>query len=209
MNTPIRNYRIYIGFSRDNDDNVNHLTLDVEDALANHPVFTKLPVSLTDLETQRGAFQSSATEARKLGTDRTRAKNAAKQVLTDSLTKIALYCQGEARHDLDTLLSSGFEVVSKNRTSSPLDKPSIINVFNDVSGQLTVRGQTVVNARNYKVRTSTDGGKTWMDMGIFNGARLMVLQPVTPGANYMVQFCALGGSTGQSAWSDPVSRMAT
>jgi hypothetical protein len=188
---------------------IGHLTLDVEDALVNHPVFTKLPVALPDLETQRAAFQTNLTEARKGGTDRTRAKNAAKLVLTDSLVKTALYCQGEARHDLDTLLSSGFEVVSTNRTSGPLDTPSIIDVLNDVSGQLTVRGQAVINARNYQVQASTDGGKTWTDMGTFNGARLMVLSPTTPGTTYTVQFCALGGNTGQSEWSDPVSRMST
>jgi hypothetical protein len=208
-NTPVRNFRIYMGFPRDPDDDVNHLTLDVEDALLNHPVFTKLPVTLTDVETQRLAFQNTITDARKGGVDRTRAKNTAKQGLTDSLVKIALYCQGEARHDLDTLLSSGFEVNSTNRTSSPLDKPAIMDILNNVSGQLTVRGQAVLNARNYKVQASTDGGKTWLDMGTFNGARLMLLQPVTPGTTYTVQFCALGGSTGQSPWSDPVTRMAT
>jgi hypothetical protein len=110
---------------------------------------------------------------------------------------------------LDLLLSSGFEVNSTNRTSGPLDTPSILAVLDDVSGQLTVRGQGVLNGRIYQVQASTDGGKTWLDMGTFNGARLMVLSPVTPGTIYMIQFCALGGSTRQSAWSDPVSRMAT
>jgi hypothetical protein len=37
----------------------------------------------------------------------------------------------------------------------------------------------------------------------------MVLTPTTPGTVYLVQFRALGGSTGQSAWSNPVSIMAT
>ena len=207
--TPVKSFRIYMGFPRDPDDDVNHLTLDVEDALPNHPVFTKLPVSLADLETQRLAFQAAITESRKGGVDRTRLKKAAKLVLTDSLVKIALYCQGEARHDLDTLLSSGFEVVSTNRTSGPLDKPSILALLNNVSGELTVRGQAVVNARNYLVQASTDGGKTWTDMGTFNGARLMQLEPTTPGVVYMIRFCAQGGSTGQSPWSDPVSIMST
>jgi hypothetical protein len=207
--TEIKSYRLYIGFTRDPDNDVNNLALDVEDSLANHPVFTKLPVSLTDLETQRLEFQAAITEARKLGTDRTRAKNAAKLVLTDSLVKIALYCQGEARHDLDTLLSSGFEVNSSNRTSLPLDQPVILDVLNNVSGQLTVRGGNVLNARNYKVQMSVDGGKTWTDMGTLNGARLMVLTPVIAGTLCTVRFCALGGSTGQSPWSNPVTRMAT
>jgi hypothetical protein len=116
---------------------------------------------------------------------------------------------GEARHDLDMLLSSGFEVASTNRTPAPLDKPSILDIFNNVSGQLLVRGQGVLNGRVYLVETSTDGGVTWMEMGKFNGARRILLQPVMPGTTYMVRFCALGGSTGQSPWSDPVSRMAT
>jgi hypothetical protein len=61
----------------------------------------------------------------------------------------------------------------------------------------------------YQVQVSTDKGVTWVDMGTFTGARRMLLQPVTPGTLYAVQFCALGGSTGKSAWSNPVSRMAT
>ena len=74
---------------------------------------------------------------------------------------------------------------------------------------MTVRGQSVLNGRMYQVRGSTDGGKTWTLWPQFNGARLMVLSPTTPGTTYIVEFCALGGSTGQSAWSNPVSIMAT
>jgi hypothetical protein len=114
-----------------------------------------------------------------------------------------------ARHDLDLLLSSGYEVVSKNRATGPLDKPSILDVLNNISGQLLVRAQGVLNGRNYQVRVSTDGGKTWVVMGTFNSPRRMLLQPVIAGTTYMVEVCALGGSTNQSLWSDPISRMAT
>jgi hypothetical protein len=113
------------------------------------------------------------------------------------------------RIGLNLLLSSGFEVNSTNRTSGPLDTPSINDILNNVSGQLTVRGQAVLNGRMYKVRSSTDGGKTWTEWPQFNGARLMVLKPTLPGTVYMVEFCALGGSTLQSPWSNPVSIMAT
>ena len=209
MTTPVRNFRVYTGFSKSTDDDLSNTTLDVSDALTSHAVFTTLPVSLTELGQELTAFNTLRVDARKGGTDRTRKKNAARQALIDSLIKIALYCQGVARHDLNTLLSSGFEVVSTNRTSVPLDQPAIIDVLNNVSGQLTLRGQSVLNARQYAVRGSTDGGTTWTDLGTFNGARLMVLSPVTPGTTYTLQFCAKGGSTSQSAWSDPVSRMAT
>jgi hypothetical protein len=209
MKTEIPSFRIWTGFSRGTDDDVNNLTLDTEDALLDNPAFPKIPVAVTDLETQRLALVSAMTEARKGGSDRTRAKNLAKQGLIDPLIKNALYCMGEARHDLNALLSSGYEVVSKNRSSGPLDPPSILDVLNDVSGQLTVRGQGVLNGRMYKARTSTDGGKTWTEWPPSNGARRMALQPVIPGTTYLVEICALGGSTGQSPWSNPVSIMAT
>ncbi len=68
-----------------------------------------------------------------------------------------------------------------------------------------MRGNSVLNGRMYKVRTSTDGGKTSTGWPQFNGARLMVLQPVIPGTTYMAEVCALGGTTLQTPWSNPVS----
>lgn len=68
---------------------------------------------------------------------------------------------------------------------------------------------SVLNARAYQAQISPDSGKTWIDMGEFNGARRIVLQPVTPGVVYTTQFRALGGSTKYSEWSDPVSHIAT
>jgi len=208
-NTPIRNFRIYTGFTKGTDDEVNNLCLDVSDALTGIPAFPAPPVSLVNLGNDQVTFSASMVDAREGGADRTRAKNTAKQVVIDALVKIALYCQGEARHDLNTLLTSGYDVVSTNRTSGPLDTPGIISINNSVSGQLTVRGQAVLNGRLYHVQMSKDGGTTWIDMGNFNGAQRMLLKPVTPGITYTVHFSALGGSTGESAWSNPVSCMAT
>ena len=207
--TTVRNFRPVTGLIRHTEDALNNLALDVLDALKNHPIFILLPVSLADLASYQIAFSAARTESRKGGTDRTLVKKAARLKLQDALVKIGLYCGGEARHDLDALLSSGFAVVSTNRRSSPLTQPAIVALINAVSGQLTVRGRGVLNGRMYKVRTSTDGGQTWTEWGPFNGARRMVLAPTIPGTIYRVEFCAMGGSTGQSPWSNPVSVMAT
>jgi len=207
--TPIKNYRLDTSFTRSSGNEVCNLSLDVEDALLNNPAFPTLPVPLSVMATNRLALTAAMVESRKGGSDRTRLKNIALQVVVDGLMKNALYCQGEARHDLNALLSSGYDVVNTNRTPMPLDKPTFISIANDVSGQLTVRGQGVVNGRMYKVHTSTDGGKTWTEWPQFTGARLMVLSPTVPGTVYIVEFCALGGSTGQSPWSNPISLMST
>jgi hypothetical protein len=45
--------------------------------------------------------------------------------------------------------------------------------------------------------------------GIFSQSRSIVLTNLVPGTTYTIQAQALGGSTGQSAWSTPVSIMAT
>ena len=55
-NTPDKNFRIQTGIGKNSDNDVNSLTLDVEDGLANNPAFPNLPVKLTDLETQRLAY---------------------------------------------------------------------------------------------------------------------------------------------------------
>ena len=73
-----------------------------------------------------------------------------------------------------------------------------------------VRGTSVLNGRMYQLRYSLDNGATWMDAGTkYTSARRMLLTPTTPGKIHTIEICALGGSTGQSAWSLPVSIMST
>jgi hypothetical protein len=209
-NTPVRNFRIYTGFTKAPDNDVCNVALDVLAALNAHPVFTTPPVSLLQLAEMESTFSSDMTAARQLGKDRTLAKSISRQALLDALVQDALYCQGLARHDLNTLLTSGYEVVSNNRTPGPLDTPVINSIDNSVSGQLTVRGSAVLNGRMYQLQFSLDNGVTWTNANVnYTSARRMLLTPTTPGKLYLIQICALGGSTGQSAWSNPVSVMAT
>ncbi|HEY1719047.1 MAG TPA: hypothetical protein VGH42_12240 [Verrucomicrobiae bacterium] len=208
-NTPVRNFRIYTGFTKSPDNDVCNVALDVSTALDGHPVFTAPPFTPAQLTTLQGTFSADMTDARKRGTDRTLTKNISRQALLDALVQDALYCQGQARHDLNTLLTSGYEVVSTNRTSGPLDTPQINSIDNSVSGQLTVRGTAVLNGRMYQLQYSLDNGATWTNAGNFTGARRMILTPTTPGKMYVIQISALGGSTGQSAWSNSMNIMAT
>ena len=72
-----------------------------------------------------------------------------------------------------------------------------------------LRLSPVANANSYETQWITDGGKTWVTGGITSQARNIVLTSLTPGTVYTIQARALGGSTGQSIWSTPVSIMAT
>jgi len=58
------------------------------------------------------------------------------------------------------------------------------------------------------VKRVSYGANGWQAAGVFTQARRIVLQNLTPGTTYNIQARAIGGSTGSSDWSDPVSHMA-
>ena len=114
--------------------------------------------------------------------------------------------QGTADNDLTVLLSSGFLAASTNRTQSPLETPSIVKILNEASTQLVLRVTPITNARAYEIRYYTTPG-AWQSGGISTQARHIVVESLTPGTTYTLSVRAVGGSTGHSDWSDPVSHM--
>ena len=96
-----------------------------------------------------------------------------------------------------------------NRSSSPLDTPSVTELSNLATTQFLLRLTPITNARNYQAQISTAGNNGWQDAGIFSQARRIVLRTLTPGTIYNVRARAIGGSTGFSDWSVPASLMAT
>ena len=75
-----------------------------------------------------------------------------------------------------------------------------------MSQQLGLRLKPVYTARAYEVRMSYVIGE-WKAVGVFTQSRV-VIKDVMPGTTYTLQARAIGGSTGYSDWSDPVSHMA-
>ena len=90
-----------------------------------------------------------------------------------------------------------------------MDKPSVLAIENLARAQLLVRLTPINNARAYEVRMIY-GPNGWQAAGVFTRAWRVVLENLTPGTSYTVQVQAraIGGSTGYSDWSDPVSPMA-
>ena len=165
-------------------------------------------VNPTDLAALDVAFRNSIAAA--LGNPQdTAAKDKAREALLDALRKDANYVEGLASHDLEMLLSSGYYAASTNRAPSPLDQPGIVELRNLAATQLLLRVTPITNAKSYQVQTNTNGNGTWTDAGIYTQARRIVLGNLTPGTTYSVRARAIGGSTGTSDWSAPVSLMAT
>jgi hypothetical protein len=201
-------YRVALSFAQLSDAKLDDFTQNIIASLTGNASFPTPTVPPADLSSALSTFTATLAATAQGGTQATAAKNAARDALVALLRKEANYVQGIASTDLAMLLSSGFEAINSNRSQSPLDKPSIMQINNEASTQLVLRLQPVDNARSYEVRVSY-GANGWQAAGVFTQARRVVLTNLTPGTNYNIQARAVGGSTGYSDWSDPVSHMAT
>jgi len=171
------------------------------------PANPKPAVTIAALTATGTAFSDAVAAAVQGGKQLTAAKNAAREALLALLRQQAAYVQSMGNNDLTTLLSSGFQVIGNSSAPAPLDKPSVVAIENPASAQLLVRLTPIDNARAYEVRMSY-GPNGWQAAGVFTQARRVILENLTPGTSYTVQARAVGGSTGYSDWSDPVSHMA-
>jgi hypothetical protein len=199
------NYRVSLSFTGLSDSDLDEFAGNIVVSLTGNAAFPTPLIPLATLDTAQAAFHSALLAAAQGGTQLTATKNEARAALENLLRQEASYVQAIAGQNLSTLLSSGYEAASTNRAQSALDAPVIAGLDNGMTTQLILRLQPVANARSYEVQTKNGGG--WTPAGVFAQARGIVLPGLTPGQSYSVQARAIGGSTGYSDWSDPVSHM--
>ena len=136
----------------------------------------------------------------------------AADALIGLLRQDALYVQtvvqgiADPAASMAALLSSGFDAVSTSRTQHPLATPNVGDIQNVGTGRLRLMISAVPNARMYEVQSKTGVGD-WTSAGMFTNSRAVVVTGLTPGTMYTFQVRAMGGSTGSSEWSNPVSHM--
>lgn len=199
------NYRVSLSFRNLSDAGLDEFAANIVVSLTGNGEFPTPLVPLAALTAAQEAFHDAVLAAAQGGTQLTASKNEKRLILEDLLRQEASYVQAIALHNLSTLLSSGFQASSTNRTSTQLPAPAIVGLENGLASQLILKMLPVVNAKSYEVQTKNGGG--WTPAGVFTQARSIVLPGLTPGQNYSVQARAIGGSTGYSDWSDPVSHM--
>jgi len=203
------NIRTSRDFMRASANDLANACDNVIDGLTDNPPFAAAPVLPPDLTTLNVTLREAITAADAGGPQQTAAKKKAVLAVRAALRKDASYVEIQADNDVETLLSSGFNVISTNRASTPLTQPVIVNISNLATTQLLVRLITVLNAKSYQVQLAAAATGPWMDEGIYTQARRIVLMNLTPGTMYYVRVRAVGGSTGYSEWSVPASLMAT
>lgn len=81
-----------------------------------------------------------------------------------------------------------------------------MSVKNGNEGQLIARiGTPIKNTNLYEGRAKLESSDTWLPSVFTGDSRHVIFSGLTPGSVYTIEIRALGGSTGQSDWSDPVS----
>ena len=201
-------YRVSLNFTKLSDAELIDFTSAVILAINNNDAFPTPAVPINTLSTKLELFQRVVADAALGGPQATAAKNEVREALVVLLRTEAFYVQNAMQNNLSTLLSSGFEAASTNKTQEPLPAPTVLKIDNEQSTQLVVQLKKIDNARAYEVQ-KMNGTGGWITAGIFTRSRRIVVENLVPGSTYSLQARAIGGSTGYSPWSDPVSHMAT
>lgn len=199
------NYRVSLSFTGLSDSDLDEFASNIVVSLTGNAAFPAPLVPLATLGAAQSAFHDALLAAAQGGKQLTAVKTEKRAALETALRSEAGYVQAIAGQNLSALLSSGYEAASTNRAQSALPAPVIVGLDNGMTSQLILRMQPVANAKSYEVQTKNGGG--WTPAGVFTQSRGVVLPGLTPGQNYSVQARAIGGSTGYSDWSDPVSHM--
>ena len=201
--------RVLLGFASASDHSLEETAQAVLEGMYPNPDFPSPPVTEAALQAALSAFSAAIAVAAQGGPEQTADKNNTRETLAGLLRQLAAYVQANHGNDLAKLLSSGFEAVSTNSASAPLTAPTIKDVLNSGTGQLTLRLTRVKNAKAYEIRHAllpeSGAPGPWVDGLRFTSSRAQVITGLTPGANYQFQARAVGGSTGYSDWSDAVS----
>jgi hypothetical protein len=174
----------------------------------NAALFPNLPVTLIALAALQKAYQDAMTAAAVGGPPDTEAQAEAYNDLLVALRVIAAYIQSLNLTAAQVLLS-GYDVVDHSRSSITLVAPLITGLDNSVTAQLGVSLQAVAGAKAYHVQSTVDGGKTWVDAGIWPNTKNINITDLIAGTVYGVRVRGVGGSTQYGPWSATMSLMCT
>jgi hypothetical protein len=165
------------------------------------------PVKATALTTLKKTFDDAIIAAADGGTLATAQKDAARAALVTALNKDASYVDINCDEDMTILLSSGYQAVSTNRAQTVLNPPEVTRAEYGQTGEIKLRVKGDANRKAIQGRVKAVGGE-FGPVVSFKNSRAILFQGLQAGTTYVMQLCGLGGSTGQSDWSEPVTKIA-
>lgn len=175
--------------------------------LTNNADLPTPPVLSAALTALKEAFDHSIIAAADGGSLQTAQKDAARAALITALNKDASYVDINCNEDLAILLSSGYQPVSTNRAQTVLQAPQVIGAVYGQAGEIRLRVKGDANRKAIQGRIKAVGGEFGPVIS-FKNSRNIIFGALIAGTTYVMELCGLGGSTGQSDWSAPVTKIA-
>jgi hypothetical protein len=179
--------------------------------LADNPAFPSPPFDLKTVQAAVDDLNAALAAQAHGGMAATAEKNNKQAHLISIMRKLKHYVEDNCGNDVAVLLTSGFQAAQYMRSRMPLINPSILSVDSGNRGALVLKVTPIARAKCYEVRcAAVSAGNTpdsWQPGGLFTTTRSLIVTGLTPGATYVFQVRAVGGSTGYSDWSNPVSRI--
>lgn len=209
MNTSINGFfpRVSLGFARKIDTDLIAFVRNVITLMTGNAQYPTPSPALTVVTTSVNAFETTVHDALDGGKIAIAARNAARVELLSLVRQLAAYVQGNCGADLVNLIGSGFEAVRAPSPVGQLDAPGNVRLLlTNMSGQLALRFDKVVNAANYSYQTATDDVGPWTDEKLSSNTRVLI-DGLTPGKTYWARVRA-NGTAGPSEWSNPATAMA-
>ena len=106
------------------------------------------------------------------------------------------------------MLGSGYDPVSTNRAQRVLNPPQIIAVEGAQRAELRARIKADANSKSFVGRIREASGSEFGPNISFKNSRSILFKGLSAGVTYLQELMAVGGSTGQSDWSEPATKMA-
>jgi hypothetical protein len=180
----------------------------------NNPAYPQPPVDMPTLKSTLDGYNTLTVAALDGSKQVLAERNRQGEVLIKILKQLAHYVESASKDDMTTFTSSGFQAVSKVRTS----KPSLSEFIRKItqgssSGVLLVWLAAVAGALSYEVRwvavpagTTTPAAPAWTIILVPSVHPPVTVSNLTPGTNYQFEVRVLTKS-GWSDWGGSATRM--
>lgn len=194
-------------FGRMSDLDVSKFAGGVIKGLTGNETLDEPPVTPADLSKLKKTLDDAIVAAAGGGALAVAQKDAARAALVTALSKDASYVDIHCDEDVTVLISAGFEPVSMNRTPAVLDAPVVTATDYGQAGEIKLRVKGDPNRKAIQGRIKAVGGE-FGPVVTFRSSREILFKGLAAGTTYVMQLCGLGGTTGQSDWSEPVTKIA-
>jgi hypothetical protein len=204
--------RPQLGFTRLTDDAFMTRVTTIIKGIDGNAKFPAPPITAADLKNAADDLSTSMAAAKDGSKKAVADKKQKRADLTLHLRALGHYVEAASAGDAATLLSSGYELASttRNTTPQPVAQPYIVKVDQGNTGQLLVKVKSVSKARSYDLHCAVVGPGgvigQYTTVTIPSVKEAQSFTGLPPGTLYTFQVRAYG-KLGYTDWSDSVMRM--